>query len=242
MPAIWDLITWNTQGDFTAATKKAVLTGVGFGRKVFMVQEGGVGKAGKLTDAASGNSWTAYAGSGAGAKNERCTNYVLVDSVHEMFCTRKVIADLDGKLVIAGGVAGRAPAAVGLNSVLYISWHAAASSSADADTAVLVNTLDKTEEFYANYHTVVIGGDFNSSPASVAKAVSQGTSRTKAAWNYTSRVVVSSGKITHPSSENELDMFVVLSTGTPAHSALGAGVRKSVVPSDHHAVTMTITI
>jgi hypothetical protein len=66
------LVTWNTQGDFTASSKEQVIAGLGDATDVFCLQEGGVGK-----------EWTkgffdTFTGRSVGSKNERCTNYLLI--------------------------------------------------------------------------------------------------------------------------------------------------------------------
>lgn len=57
-----------------------------------------------------------------GAFNERCTNYILISASYEKFVRIENIALQNGhaRVVVGGGEAGRAHAAVSINDELYI--------------------------------------------------------------------------------------------------------------------------
>ncbi len=79
----WSVFTWNTQGNFTRTDKINVINSIcprGL-RVIGCIQEGGVDKGG-----AHGH-WFAYHGYGMGSFNERCTNYILVNSIYSRFTT-----------------------------------------------------------------------------------------------------------------------------------------------------------
>ena len=228
------MFTWNTQGNFTEDDKfDTVRTLFGRGRSVGFIQEGGVGKRGR-----HGNI-VAYGGTGVGAFNERCTNYILVDATYEKFVSVENITLQDGfaRTVVGGGEAGRAPAAVSINDELFISWHSLAGR-ANEDTASLFNALENNDQ-YKKYKTIVIGGDFNTAPddieAMIVRRAAVRGSRNE--WFYYIR---NSGAITYPHRQKELDFFVVMSkTDLTAHGMLAnfkPVERVQVVPSDHHPV------
>lgn len=238
----WQLFTWNTQGDFTNAFKLAEIDGLCAGpRVVGFVQEGGVRKGGDQ------GRWIAHGGTGVGAYNERCTNYVLVDATYARFVSVEslILQNGEGAAVVGGGDAGRTPAAVGVGNVLFISWHSLSGRS-NADTAAVVQAIESNAGYRESYDTVVIGGDFNAAPADIEGVVTRGTARSRAAWTYRHRYVLSSGEVTHPGSDTELDFFVILSkTEWSARGVLAnyRGIeRRILAPSDHHAVRMKIFV
>jgi hypothetical protein len=242
MSASWSLFTWNTQGNFTAGPKLLEINAlVGRGRVIGFLQEGGVDNAGPQ------DRWLAFGGTGVGSFNERCTNYVLVDATYARLMRPKpvLIESSMGDVLVGGGMAGRTAAAVGLGDTLFISWHSLSAGSND-DTARLIWMLE--ENYAQTYSQVIIGGDFNSDPASITELLAAGTVRKKAAWKYKTRTVFSSGAATHHSmrwGDHELDFFIALSTSVgatfaPPVGAAPAPVVTAVVPSDHNPVSVTL--
>jgi hypothetical protein len=232
MPNTWSIYTWNTQGKFSATTKLAEINRWFPAHAVVCLQEGGVGHP------EDGGNWKAYGGVAPGAFNPHCTNYVLLDKAQEALAKPHVLKNKDNALVVGGGQAGRTPAAVGVGNVLYISWHSLAAKS-NEDTAMLVAAVDGNPEYTKQYDTIVIGGDFNASPADIHGVITRGTERQRLTWNYKERYVVNSGQITHPGSKSELDFFIVLSTSVLTGLAAS---RVQVTPSDHKAVRMKIDL
>lgn len=235
------IFSWNTQGDFTATAKLAEVKSLLSEsiRTIGFIQEGGVGNAG------AGDGYVAFPGTSVGAYNERCTNYVLMNSSYAKLMSPKHFYLVDGSdnLIVGGGAAGRTPACIGLWDVLFISWHSLAGKS-NADTAAILGALESNAAYQRDYPTVVIGGDFNASPDSIRDLVNRGSVREKAGWKYKYRYVYSSGQKTHPGSGHELDFFVVLSQTPFTDTGLMANYRgiamKSVTPSDHQPVAIKL--
>ncbi len=240
MPEKRTLLTWNTQGDFTTLAKSSVIDTLADDRSaICFLQEGGVEKAGSV------GRWLAFGGEGVGSKNERCTNYVLVDALRSKFSPPEHVelVDKDDNLLIGGGQAGRTPAAVAVAGILFISWHSV-STKANDDTSNLVAALERN---YAHrYPKVIIGGDFNTSPDEIVKLVARGTARTRESWKYKSRRVFRCGNYTHAGDEyRELDFFLALSTSEDetfqfALSDLRATEVHRVAPSDHDPVRVDL--
>ncbi|MEO5866688.1 MAG: hypothetical protein ABIS14_00850 [Sphingomonas sp.] len=237
MPTTYRLSSWNTQGDFTAVAKANVING-NFGPAapaqvpIAFLQEGGVNHTG-----AQGN-WTAVGGAGVGAFNERCTNYILVNTAWAGGAGVQGITLQDGqqRVVVGGGIAGRSPAAIVTGRTMFVSWHSLAGSS-NADTSLLITAIESNAAYVNGCDVIVIGGDFNTTPAAINTLANQGTDRTRAQWRFPYRTVVSSGLPT--CGVNELDFFLVLSKGAPAGLA---ATRLMVAPSDHEAVQSAVTV
>ena len=237
----YSIFTWNTQGDFTKDVKLQVINGLyPSGCVVGCIQEGGVEKHG------THGRWFAYAGPQIGSKNERCTNYILVDATYSKFVdvSSLNISNGRGALVVGGGLAGRSPAAIAMNGILFISWHSLAGQS-NTDTSLLIAAIESNNVYTNMFHTVVIGGDFNASPTDIRQLINRGTIRTKSFWKYNYRDVINSGNATH-SSNKELDFFVILSKTQWIQKGILSNLKmiemKAVVPSDHNPVRMQILI
>jgi hypothetical protein len=215
--------TWNSQGDFTATAKSAVVQGL-FNTQncsVGFIQEGGVDKD-KAVITANVNT---YGGPQVGAKNERCTNYVLVKT--NLF---QAGVNFEHINAIGGGEAGRAAAAVRIGNTIYASWHSLSGPS-NSDTAALINECKKKK----GVDTIVIGGDFNTGPDEILGIINRNASagRGRNDWFCS---VFKSGQPTHRSGR-ELDYFLVLSAGVLTANPVTV---TAVPPSDHDPVLMNI--
>lgn len=237
----WSVFTWNTQGNFTRTDKINVINSIcprGL-RVIGCIQEGGVDKGG-----AHGH-WFAYHGYGMGSFNERCTNYILVNSIYSRFTTVDsfTLVNCESGLIMGGGEAGRTTASIGIGNTLFVSWHSSATRS-NEDTSFLIRSIDQNPAYSQKYNTVIIGGDFNASPTDIDTLIHAGTERTRSFWSYPYRYVFSSGSVTHPNSNKELDFFVVMSQTEWTDSGPLANFRgvemKNVFPSDHNPVLMKV--
>jgi hypothetical protein len=240
----FSVFTWNSQGDFTISPKLTAIDSLfGSSRVIGFIQEGGVEKSGIQ------GRWKAYAGYSVGAYNERCTNYVVVDANYSKFITidSLTLQDDRERVLVGGGDAGRTPAAIGINDVLFISWHSLADQS-NTDTAELIRTIESNQHYAQSYNTVVIGGDFNATPDDIRRVLGRGTDRVRDTWIYKHRYVLNSNQITHPASSNELDFFIVMSktelysSGPTANYVQDRIEMVPVEPSDHHPVRMMILV
>ena len=225
--------TWNTQGDYTAADKAAVIggfTGIGQVPVVFL-QEGGVEKVDKLGD------FAVFSGQGVGSKNDRCTMYVLVDA--KAGAKDVLIQGANHNVSIGGGDAGRTTAAAAVGDTLFVSWHSAAITS-NTDTSALIGAIEANPDYGNTYKTVVIGGDFNAAPTDLLKMIRQVNDRSK--LKFPARAVVYSGKPTH-SSGNEYDFFIVLAKALPKYwiDDEKKATMTPVKPSDHDPVQVSYT-
>lgn len=236
------LYTWNTQGNFTSPTKaqeiNGFLTNVGGGATpvIVFVQEGGVKKAG------NGKTWAAVDGAQIGAFNERCTNYVLINTkwqdiqnaeLQRLPLPTQTATKVNPTVLVGGGQAGRMPAAVAIGRLLLISWHSLAGES-NEDSAAVFGAIQFNPWYKERFDRIIIGGDFNASPLSVANILNQKADKPKSYYAW----VVSSGQATHPSSGQELDFFVIFDC-TQALTMTAAVVPTNNV-SDHEAVLTQI--
>ena len=230
--------TWNTQGDFASKPKakqiNAFLDAAGGGRTpvIVFVQEGGVAKAGDY------EKWSAVGGAAVGAKNERCTNYILVNSAWQKLVNAEyqrlplptqTATSLNPTVLVGGGEAGRTPAALALGRLLLVSWHSLAGQS-NEDSAAMFGAFQFNPYYIDRFDRIVVGGDFNTSAKSVTQILNQKSDKAKPYWAW----VVNSGQVTHPGSQAELDFFVILDR-TQAFDMPVAMVPTDV--SDHNAVT-----
>lgn len=231
------VFTWNTQGDFTSDEKfERIKDLFNRGYSIGFIQEGGVSKSAK-------DDLTAYRGSCVGAYNERCSNYVLIESRMVDRATCVELQDGEGRSVIGGGVAGRAPAAIGIDKVLYVSWHSLAGES-NHDTSMLVHAIESNTAYHSAYDTIIIGGDFNASPKDIKDVLLSGTDRTKEKLTYKNRCVANSNEGTHkpkgkPPCQDELDFFIIMTKETKSVSK--NVTTEHVEPSDHCPVMMRVT-
>jgi hypothetical protein len=146
-------------------------------------------------------------GQGVGAFNQRCTNYIVSN---QRPTEEVVIQDSSGRVIIGGGVAGRTPAATAFGNTLCVSFHSSARKWSNADTSALLLALQRNPD-YRRYSHVIIGGDFNTAPGNVEDMLQPGTARSRPSNIFQHTEVVSTGELTHPSSNAELDYFAVLS-------------------------------
>lgn len=218
--------TWNTQGSFASQPKLAVIEKFfDGGYDVGFLQEGGVDEAGHYAK------FVAVAGLSVGAKNERCTNYVLIGKALWNKGAGKDKIDLFKK-VQGGGEAGRTPAAVQLGDVCFVSWHSI-SSSDNSDTGMLVDHCAKIIWMDHSLNYIVIGGDFNASPKDVDELIGR---RAKHYGGIGFDCLYASDD-THKSGK-ELDFFVVMSRKAVDYTAWPQVM--GVVPSDHNPVTIDV--
>ena len=169
--------TWNTQGDFTSKPKakqiNAFLDEAGGGKTpvVVFVQEGGVAKAGDY------EKWSAVGGAAVGAKNERCTNYILVNSAWQklvnaeyqrMPLPTQTATSVSPTVLVGGGEAGRTPAALALGRLLLVSWHSLAGYS-NEDSAAMFGAFQFNPYYIDRFDRIIVGGDFNTSAKSVTQ-------------------------------------------------------------------------
>lgn len=218
--------TWNTQGSFANVQKLKVIEGYfDDGYDVGFVQEGGSGEGGHYAK------FVAISGLSVGAKNERCTNYVLIGKSlwNKVGGTDKI--DMFKK-VQGGGEAGRTPAAVQMGDVCFVSWHSI-SSTDNSDTGMLVDHCVKILGIDPSLNYIVIGGDFNSHPKDVDELI---TRRGKKHGGIGFDCLYSSDE-THKSGK-ELDFFVVMSRKSVDYTAWPSV--DGVVPSDHNPVTVSM--
>ena len=220
----YTVFTWNTQGDFTNGNKSQVIQK--FFQKgnnsIVCIQEGGVEKKGLF-----GN-WQIYDGDTCGAKNQRCTNYILAHKDLKAF--PQYIKQLNGGVVIGGGNAGRAALGLGIGKTLFVSWHSISANN-NEDTATLVKAFDQNSKYKESYTTIIIAGDFNESPNEIGDLVNRNLK--KGIWNYQ---IVNSGQKTQKKG-GELDFFVMLSQKKYQYKCLGV---QNVQPSDHDPLLMEI--
>lgn len=138
----------------------------------------------------------------------------------------------------AGGDRGR-------RHPVLVSWHSLSGRS-NEDTTLLVRAIESNADYGKIFATVVIGGDFNASPADIETVVTSGTERTRSSSTYKHRGVVKSGEVSHPGSDNELDFFIVMSQTALTSSGSSASLRgvamKAVTPSNHEPVGMKIFV
>jgi|HubBroStandDraft_5_1064220.scaffolds.fasta_scaffold271653_1 hypothetical protein len=210
------LVTWNTQGDFTASSKELVIAGFGDATDVFCIQEGGVDKQWKK------GYFTTFTGRSVGSKNERCTNYLLIKTT--------VIGDTKPEEIvlttIGGGEAGRSPCAVKLGKTMFVSWHSTASNDSEDTKSLLVECAFCVKAYELD--RVIIGGDFNALPDDVLR------------MTLTNKVecfmqVVSQATETH-TSHKVIDFFVIIGN----QKASGATKRLFAQPSDHYPVEIIV--
>lgn len=215
--------TWNSQGDFTSSEKSAIVKKLYAGTNVLFVQEGGVDKTW------GDGLFKTTQGVSVGAKNERCTNYVLVSDT-----TWKDKAATVVFTTVGGGVAGRKPAAVQIDKTLLVSWHSVAAGDNSDTRQLLAESFKKLDD--TGLSQVVIGGDFNAAPGDieamiVRMAMARGGSR-----HFAGVIAPRADTPTH-SSGKVLDFFVVLmKEGAPAGEIWVAPVK----PSDHDPVFLEL--
>jgi hypothetical protein len=190
------LFTWNTEGDFTEETKKAVVRHF-FEKKecqVGFIQEGG-------TKATSGSipGCKVYEGIGVGSKNERCTNYVIV---HGDLVKATVPKEV-GFVACGGGEAGRTAAAITIGEICLVAWHSL-SGPDNSDTSALLEECAKLQ----GVSNVAIGGDFNAEPKFVDELIQRKLDRKRHPLATFARVC-NSGKSTQKKGK-ELDYFVLM--------------------------------
>jgi hypothetical protein len=233
--------TWNTQGNFTtdpkATTINSFLTDVGGGATpcIVFVQEGGVDKAGIYTN------WCAVGGAAVGAKNERCTNYILVNKAWQdlpdaawmrLPLPTQTATLINPTVLIGGGEAGRMPAAIAMGRLLLVSWPSLAGES-NEDSAAVFGAFQFNPWYQDKFDRIIVGGDFNTSPDSITTMLNQKSDKPKPYWAW----VVSSGMITHPNSGREIDFFVVLDRSQVLDMT---ATMIQTIPSDHNAVRTQI--
>jgi hypothetical protein len=234
--------TWNTQGNFTAAAKADTLRTLFLskGCSIGFIQEGGEADSVMNAIPTIPASVRAYAGEEVGAKNERCTCYVLVNN-KEIKSGEKV--ELFN--AIGGGVAGRKPAAIRLGNAIYVSWHSLSGKS-NQDTSMLLDECIKKMD--AGVTTIVIGGDFNAHAQDIRDMIKRKI-RPRSSTSSIEWCVAKSedGTPTHFSVErgdSELDYFVVFHR---ANANANANVNAKVdvhaaFESDHDPVIMDIPL
>lgn len=219
--------TWNTQGDFTEASKlKIIEQFFDDGCDVGFLQEGGT------TGTKSYPKFVAVAGLGVGAKNERCTNYVLVSrKVWDSAASSDQIELF--KTVHGGGEAARTPAAAKIGSVMLVAWHSI-SAQDNSDTGGLIDHCLKIFGLDAKTELkhIIIGGDFNSSPKDITELLGR---REKRAQGISMECMYGDDA-THPSSDKNLDFFVCMSRKSIDYVEYPQA--KGVKPSDHNPVVM----
>lgn len=216
--------TWNTQGNFNETRKSAIIREINTGTNVLFVQEGGV------EQNWSGGLYNSTGGQSVGAKNERCTNYVLVnssmfnESASEVYYT-----------TVGGGIAGRKPAAVRIGKTLLVSWHSI-SASDNTDTRQL---LSESMELLSSstVDAIVIGGDFNTSPKNIEDMITAMAAGRHGGRHYAVVIAPPLDMATHQSNK-VLDFFVVMSSSSAAPR--GQAWVCCVEPSDHEVVFMDL--
>lgn len=252
VPVTVPFYTWNTQGNFTEGGKGDIVRQMmnvqqpppqgGFGEMrpaIACLQEGGVNLGGNYPG------YVAVAGSGVGAFNERCTNYVLLNEAWVGLISgggsvnQVTISDPRGSAIIGGGIAGRTPAAVAIERnlrTLVISWHSTASGD-NSDTRWLFRTLQKSAD-YADYDQIIVGGDFNASPDEVewlliSLAAERGDT------NFGAQIVRSGYPTLKRDPPREYDYFVVF---WPVYRQNQTAQRIDVLPSDHYPVRTDLAL
>lgn len=218
--------TWNTQGDFTSTAKSAIIADLhGAGTDVLFLQEGGVAKVW------GDGLFKTTQGSSVGAFNERCTNYVLISNRAWNAQVKQVRFTS-----IGGGIAGRLPAAVQLGNTLLVSWHSISAQDNSDTRQLLAECQNKFGQ--DGITTIVIGGDFNTTPSSIVDMINRNAAAPGGGQFYAVVFHTLDDQPTHDSGK-VLDFFVVLSTA--AAPASGGVWTAPVEPSDHHPVLMDLS-
>ena len=217
--------TWNTQGDFQKRDKfKRIedLFNVS-GCQIGFIQEGG-------TDHGNGQigDYSIFAGPQVGAKNERCTNYVLVKrSAFPGQVPQSVLLQ-----AVGGGVAGRSAACAKVGNYIFVSWHSTASPASEDTAQLLTEVVQKWKG-----SVTVVGGDFNATPTALEAMVA----RKAGTRSHAGTAIDAKGALqsTH-SSGKALDHFVVVGQGASGR----ANVRVISAPgtSDHDPVVMEMQL
>jgi len=222
-----NLYTWNTQGNFTTGPKGQELSQMvsGDDPALVFIQEGGVNLEGQYNDC------IAVAGYAVGAFNERCTNYIVFNSKWPMGSMQPVVlVNGSGMALIGGGIAGRTPAALELGRTLFVSWHSLSSPN-NLDTSDLIRTLTRTPYYSEKYDLIVIGGDFNATPADIESMIVRMV--TDRAQSYFFASIVRCGQPTLKYWDKEVDFFIYL---RKEYEQEVPAVLRQTQASDHDAV------
>ncbi len=264
------IITWNTQGNFTEAEKWNIINRYAAQNEevIVCIQEGGVDRQLNHNPARNNNPINianplrlqSYRGQNPGAFNRRCTNYILLNphalgvavnlqlpAAQRNYDIAGPIVARNGRVVIAGGTAGRTSIAVLLGGTLFVSWHSTANNSC-ADTMDLIQViddnyggrLDGNNNFLVQ--DVVIAGDYNNTPQWMrTRMVDRDFTRLAAGFNFQGWSVTAPDQPTHQGGE-VLDYYIIMRR-QPITELEQMGWQPEVhqtVPSDHNLVELII--
>lgn len=183
------ITTWNSQGDPTTDdTKSSILRGLLRFSDVVLIQE--CGDMSRIGDFKSVH--LAIAGQ-AGAYHDRCTTCILAKNSFT-YSTRS-LPSCTGRWVMTADYKGYCIATL----------HAFAGANAGEDIS---------EAMRAVHGDWIIGGDMNMTPSELLDSKGHGDGSGRVYLGSTSRTILigrveSSGKVTHPASDKELDYFIV---------------------------------
>ncbi|MGH7068081.1 MAG: endonuclease/exonuclease/phosphatase family protein [Acetobacteraceae bacterium] len=215
--------TWNTQGSFVEGKKAAIVREIHAGTNVLFLQEGGVNKVW------GDGLFHTVQGQSVGAKNERCTNYILVNQTFWNVNATEISFNSVG-----GGIAGRKPAAIQIGDTIFVSWHSI-SASDNSDTSQLLHECQEKLAFNG-VNNIVIGGDFNTDPASVEMMIAMMAAKRGGGAFHTVVCHTPPDMPTH-NSMHVLDFFVIMTKGNaPSGNVWVAPVEAS----DHDPVFMEV--
>jgi endonuclease/exonuclease/phosphatase family metal-dependent hydrolase len=216
--------TWNTQGSFLEGAKQAIVREIHAGTNVLFLQEGGVEKVW------SDGLFHTVQGQSVGAKNERCTNYILVNQTFWNVNATQISFDSVG-----GGIAGRKPAAIQIGDTIFVSWHSI-SASDNSDTSQLLRECEQ-KLGSQGVNNIIIGGDFNTDPANIEAMVVMMAAGRGGGGFYSVVCHTPTDMPTH-NSGRVLDFFVIMTNGNMPSGKVWVA---AVEPSDHDPVFMDVS-
>ncbi len=215
--------TWNTQGSFMEGKKQAIVREINDGTDVLFLQEGGVDKVW------SDGLFHTIRGQPVGAKNERCTNDVLVNQKYWNVNAKEISFSSVG-----GGIAGRRPAAIQIGDTIFVSWHSI-SAGDNSDTSQLLHECQAKLAF-DGVNIIIIGGDFNTDSSNVEMMIAMMAATRGGGTSYTVVCHTLPDMPTH-NSGHVLDFFVIMTKGNAPSGRVWAAPME---PSDHDPVFMDV--
>jgi endonuclease/exonuclease/phosphatase family metal-dependent hydrolase len=227
------LYSWNSLGKPDLGEKSKFIQNLVAsvqGPQLVFIQEGGSGFK-------ADGGMTTFCGVSVGAKNDRCTNYLLTKLDGVAAAPRDVTLKDGDKAVITGGVAGRTPAAAEIGRTLLISWHAT-SYVGTSDAEPLIALLQKGRGF-EKYEMIVVGGDFNATPDQLQPVAD----RVRAASNFTLKLI-QPREATYRSKNSKLDYFLIFYRDRQKDKVklpATADVIKNVL-SDHYPIAIQMPL